>query len=233
MVHGNTLWLCIMHGKSSLAGNCSRKLSKTCTFHFHTRPPSFTARRAPTMLQLTSSALPSKPNCNGSSLLGPKAALQAPPSTLVLSSPHPQQLISQQSDTSPICCTPWSYHSFPHYQDAEFFSWVNISIPPFHNVQQHLEILFQMLLLEMQTMQLQKEFWDLICTTMSHPWTQHQNLHLNYLFIFFKVSYRRKRTWMVTQSCAAHCSWTGLTLTVWDVHRTKSVHTQRDGGLWD
>lgn len=81
------------------------------------------------------STLPCKPHHNGSILLGSKAALQGPPSTLVLSSPHPQQVISQQAGTSPICCTPQLYPSFSHYEDAEFFSWVNISISLFHNSQ--------------------------------------------------------------------------------------------------
>lgn len=126
------------------------------------------------MLQLMSyPALPSEPNRNGGSLLGPKAALQGPPSTLVLSSPHSQQLISQPPDTSPICCTPQPYPPFPNYRDAEFCSSVNVSMLLFHNIQQHLEILSQMLWLEMQTTQLQKEFWDLICTTVTHLWKQH------------------------------------------------------------
>ena len=101
-------------------GSFPKPILSTFTLDPQASLPEGQQHSTPTML-VSYPALPSEPNRNGSSLLGPKAALQGPPSTLALSSPHSQQLISQQSDTSPICCTPQPYPPFPYYQDAKFF----------------------------------------------------------------------------------------------------------------
>lgn len=141
--------------------------------------------------------LPNKPNHNGSNLPGLKAAWRSPPSTLVLSLPltmfhiHPIPL--------QFAGTLQPHPSFPHYQILLRRKHLQLT---FHKVQQHLEIFFQMLLLEMQTPQLQKEFWDLNCTSVTNLWKQYfkillrnPNIHSNclvYFSFFFFLKWARE-----------------------------------------
>lgn len=159
-------------------------------------------------------APPGEPHYNGSSLLGPKAALQGPPSTLVLRSPHSQDLIS---------------HTAIRY-------FLNLLHPP--AIASLSSLLKCQILLLSEHRQLtfsqrhtafRHPFPDALIGNADHAITkgvlgsylyhhdlslkvvlqQHWNQHSNYLGVlgcFCKVSYRRKRMWTVAQSSAAHAT---------------------------
>lgn len=126
----------LKHGKSCLIGKFPRKLSKTHTFHFHTRPQA-SLHSPPRVLQIasyqgtTDLILPQNQTTTAAAWQDQKQRVsQGPPSTLLLSSPcfedrpliFSHQLISQQTRTYIHYCNPQPFPSFPKYQDAEFSS---------------------------------------------------------------------------------------------------------------